>query len=91
MSEETTQTTGIGIAGNGSWERVLSVACQVTVELEIKNFCLHDLAALKKGAIINSHCAVGHDVPVYTNGLLLGWGQFEAVGRSLAIRLGDLA
>lgn len=69
----------------------MNLTCELTVELSVKNFRVRDLANLKTGALIDSHWALGRHVPVFANGLLLAWGQFEAVGRTLAVRLADLA
>jgi flagellar motor switch/type III secretory pathway protein FliN len=52
---------------------------------------VRDLGLLRVGKVLDSGWSLAKEVPVFANGSLLGWGQFEAVGRHLGIRLTDLA
>ncbi len=71
------------------WSRVLKVPCQLTVELDVSNFRLRDLASLRKGVVIDSRWSLGREVPVRANGLLLAWSQFEVSEGHLAVRLAE--
>ena len=73
------------------WEPVLSLPCELMVDLPLPGFRIADLLKLRMGSVINAHWPVGHDVPLRLNGELMGWIEFEVVGDHLAVRLTELA
>jgi flagellar motor switch/type III secretory pathway protein FliN len=91
MPPEITQSDNARVEAKDKWDRVSSLPCQVTVELTVSSFRVRDLGLLRVGKVLDSGWSLAKEVPVFANGSLLGWGQFEAVGRHLGIRLTDLA
>ena len=79
------------VEANDRWDCFLKLPCQLSVELTVSNFRVRDLSLLRVGKVLDSGWSLGKEVPVFANGLLLAWGQFEAAGRHLAVRLEDLA
>jgi flagellar motor switch/type III secretory pathway protein FliN len=73
------------------WEPLLGTTCQLTVDLAVPNFHVADFLKLRKGSVISTGWRATRDVPSRVNGILIGWGEFEAVGKKLAVRLTDLA
>jgi flagellar motor switch/type III secretory pathway protein FliN len=73
------------------WSPVLGLPCEFIVDLPVPGFKIADLLKLRAGAVINAHWRVGQDVPMRLNGTLVGWGEFEVMGNSLAVRLTELA
>jgi flagellar motor switch/type III secretory pathway protein FliN len=73
------------------WEEAGVLPCVVSVDLPVKKFTLRDLLGMEAGAILESSIANGADVPVLVNARLLGWAEFEMVGRSLGVRITELA
>jgi len=73
------------------WSPVLGLPCEFIVDLPVPGFKIADLLKLRAGAVINAHWRVGQDVPMSLNGMLVGWGEFEVMGDSLAVRLTELA
>jgi flagellar motor switch/type III secretory pathway protein FliN len=73
------------------WRPVLGLPCELTVELPLPDFKIADLLSLRAGAVIEARWRVGQDVPLRLNGTLIGWSEFEVVGRNLAVRLTELA
>ncbi len=73
------------------WAPVLGLPCEMIVDLALPGVKLADVLKLRVGSVINAHWRLGRDVPLQLNGLLIGWGEFEVVGNSLAVRLTELA
>jgi len=73
------------------WAPVLGLACQITVDLPVPEFCVSDFLALRVGKVLGTHFGVGRDVPVRVNGTLISWGELEASGKKIAVRLTELA
>lgn len=79
------------VEGQERWDRVSRLSCELTVELAVSNFRVRDLGLLRAGRVLDSGWSLGREVPILANGLRLAWGQFEVVGRNLAVRLSELA
>jgi flagellar motor switch/type III secretory pathway protein FliN len=77
--------------GGEKWDRVSKLSCELTVELAVSSFRARDLGLLRVGRVFDSGWSLAREVPVLANGLRLAWGQFEVVGRNLAVRLSELA
>jgi flagellar motor switch/type III secretory pathway protein FliN len=73
------------------WRPVLGLSCQFTVELSFPNFKVADFLTLRIGSVLATNWAATRDVPLRVNGTLIGWGEMEAVGKSLAVRVTELA
>ena len=73
------------------WRPVLGLPCEFFVDLSVPGFTIADLLKLRPGSVINARWRVGQDVPLRLNGTLIGWGEFEVKGNSLAVRLTELA
>jgi flagellar motor switch/type III secretory pathway protein FliN len=73
------------------WGSVLGLPCQFTVDLPLPSFRVRDFLGLRSGSVIATGWRLTRDVPLRVNGTLIGWGEFEGVGKRLGIRLTDLA
>ena len=73
------------------WRPVLSLPCQLTVDLSLPHFTVGNFLALRPGSIVATHWGLAHDVPLRINGTLVGWGELEGAGNRLAVRLTELA
>lgn len=74
-----------------AWAQVQTLPCELTVELPLRGFKLAALLDLGPKSVIDSHWQVSSDVPLRVNGELIAWGEFEAVGDRLGVRLIELA
>ena len=72
------------------WKPVLDLPCELMVDLPLPGFRIADLLHLRTGSVLNTVWRVGQDVPLRLNGTLVGWGEFEVMGNSLAVRLTEL-
>jgi flagellar motor switch/type III secretory pathway protein FliN len=65
--------------------------CQLLLELPVARFTGADLLRLSKGSIIATEHHHTSDIPLYANGTLIGWTEFEVIGDRLAVRVTELA
>jgi flagellar motor switch/type III secretory pathway protein FliN len=72
------------------WERALHLRCELTVEVPLPGFKVHDLARLAPQMVLPSQWRVGEDVPLRINGQLIAWCEFEVVRGQLAVRITEL-
>jgi len=83
--------TGNDGGEDGHWSSVLELPGEFIVDLPVPGFTIGDLLKLRPGALINAQWRVGQDAPLRLNGTLIGWGEFEVMGKNLAVRLTELA
>jgi len=74
-----------------AWTQIEGLPCVLSVELTLPGVRVHDLMTLARGAVLDSHWPTSDDVPLRVNGELVAWSEFEVVGKSLAVRLTELA
>ena len=72
------------------WTEAQWLPCTVSVELSIPRLKVKDLLKLERDSIIDTHCADGSTLPVWVNGAMIGWAEFDVVGKRLAIRVTEL-
>jgi len=72
------------------WAEAQWLPCTVSVELSIPHLRVRDLLRLDRDSIIDTHCADGSTLPVWVNGAMIGWAEFDVVGKRLAIRVTEL-
>lgn len=73
-----------------SWESVLGLRCELTIEVPLPGFKVYDLSYLRPQMVIASQWRVGDDVPLRVNGKLIAWSEFEVVRGRLAVRITEL-
>jgi flagellar motor switch/type III secretory pathway protein FliN len=73
------------------WEEAGWLPCVVSVALALQHFTVRTMLQLEPGSIVESNVADGADLPVLVNSQLIGWGEFEIVHQTLAVRLTELA
>lgn len=79
-----------GPGEEAAWEHVKGLPCRLSVELPIPRFTVGKLLHLAPGVLLDTHYEEGSHVPVLVNSETIGWGEFDVVDESLAIRLTDL-
>lgn len=73
------------------WQAVMTLPCQITVDLSLPGFTVSHFLALRIGSVVGTCWAVARDIPVRVNGAVIAWGELEAAGKRLAVRLTELA
>jgi flagellar motor switch/type III secretory pathway protein FliN len=84
------QTRG-EVAPSDDYRRLGHLICRLALEVPVKKFSVADLLRLKAGSILETAYHQSSDLPLYVNGQLVGWTEFEVVGDQLAVRLTDLS
>jgi flagellar motor switch/type III secretory pathway protein FliN len=65
--------------------------CMLALDIPVIKFNVGNLLSLTKGSIVETAFHQSSDLPLYVNGQLVGWTEFEVVGDRLAVRLTDLS
>jgi len=73
------------------WAPVLHLHCELTIDLPLERVKVRDLMRLASGSVLTTPWRLTRDVPLRINGTLVGWGEMEASGNRLAVRLTELA
>jgi flagellar motor switch/type III secretory pathway protein FliN len=73
------------------WQPFFDLACQLTVDIPLADFHVADFLQMQAGSVLVAHWRLTRDVPLRVNGILIAWGELEAAGNRLAIRLTELA
>jgi flagellar motor switch/type III secretory pathway protein FliN len=73
------------------WEAVGPLPALISVDMRARRFTLRDLLLLEPGTVLEAVASATDQVPVSVNGELIGWARFEVLGRTLGLRITDLA
>jgi flagellar motor switch/type III secretory pathway protein FliN len=65
--------------------------CTVSLEIPLAHFTIGDLSKLGRGSIVTTTCRHLSDIPLYVNGQLIGWTEFEVIDDRLAVRITEIA
>lgn len=90
MAKQVPLLPGMGEVSSEAWKVAQSLPCVLTLEVPVPKFTVGDLLRLEKGSVISTQWSQKADVPLRTNGELIGWTEFEVVGERLAARLTEL-
>lgn len=93
-----TETTALTVANTPAidvdgpkWTAVKMLNCQLSLEIPVPEFTVASLLRLAPNDVINTQWLQGTDVPLYANGKLIAWTEFEVVDERLAVRLTQIA
>lgn len=76
--------------GSDPWADVMSLPCRLAVEFPIVGLKVGDLLRLEHGSVIDTHQSDSTLIPIWVNGVMIGWAEFDVVGKRLAIRVTEL-
>jgi len=65
--------------------------CTVSVDIPLSRFTIADLTRIGKGSVVTTPCPHLSEIPLYVNGQLIGWTEFEVIDERLAVRITELA
>jgi len=72
------------------WAVASLLPCTLSVDVVAPGFTIGDLLDLEVGSIINTHHASGNPVPVWVNGVRIGWAEFDVLGKHVAVRITEV-
>lgn len=98
MSEVAENTTAITVGSNAltvqspkNWAAFQLLPCELSLDIPVPGFTVSSLLRLAPNDVINTKWLQGSDVPLYVNGKLIGWTEFEVIDDHLAARLTQIA
>jgi len=73
-----------------AWDEAEWLPCKLSVALLVPKLTVGDLLDMEVGSVID--CRVGEDapLPVWVNDVVVGWAEFDVVGKRLAVRITEL-
>ena len=74
-----------------AWPMISRLPVILEVKIPLSGFKVSDLLNLRCGQTIVSAWAATEELPMKAGALQLSWGEFEAVGERMALRLTRLA
>jgi flagellar motor switch/type III secretory pathway protein FliN len=72
------------------WAVASLLPCTLSVDVVAPGFTIGDLLDLEVGSIINTRHASGNPVPVWVNGVRIGWAEFDVLGKHVAVRITEV-
>lgn len=78
------------VSHESQWALIAGLQCKLSVGLFVTNFRVRDLLRLDVETIIDSHQSSTSHVPVWVNGVRVGWAEFDVLKTRLAIRISEL-
>lgn len=70
-----------------SWTTLKQLQITLRAGVELHQFRVRDLLALKAGQVFESMSPAAEDVPVMLGEVQLGWSEFEVLDQRMALRL----
>jgi flagellar motor switch/type III secretory pathway protein FliN len=80
-----------GGAKEEAWARMADLPCDVAISLPAPGLRVRDLLGLAPGFLVRTTAPVSADVPLWVNGRLIAWCEFEVVHDRLGVRVTELA
>jgi len=72
------------------WENALNWSCTLSVVMPMPRITVRDLMQLEVNSILDTRESEEAALPIWVNGAMIGWAEFDVVGDRLAIRVTDL-
>lgn len=72
------------------WREVEKLPCNITVEAHVPGFTLNKLLGLRVKSVVRTQLPASASPAVRVNGTVVASGDFEVLGRRLAVRLTEL-
>lgn len=72
------------------WKQVEKLPCNISIEVRVPGFTLNKLLGLRVKSVVRSQLPASASPPVLVNGAIVATGDFEVLGKRLAVRLTEL-
>lgn len=73
-----------------AWKDALGLPCDLSIELAVPGLTVGDLLALEVNSVIDSRTLEGSPLPIWVNKVMIGWAEFDVVGKHLGVRVTEL-
>lgn len=93
MSEQASHPAG-GTAPRAAleeaWNEAQWLPCKLSVAFQVPKLTVGDLIDMELGSVIDCRVSEDTPLPVWVNEVVVGWAEFDAVGKRIAIRITEL-
>jgi flagellar motor switch/type III secretory pathway protein FliN len=73
-----------------AWEEAEYLPCKLSVALQVPKLTVGDLLDMELNSVIDCRVSRDRALPVWVNEVIIGWAEFDVVGRRLAVRITEL-
>ena len=80
----------VAASADSRWKQVEKLPCNISVEVRVPGFTLNNLLRLRVKSVVRSQLPASASPPVMVNGAIVASGDFEVLGKRLAVRLTEL-
>ena len=93
MNEQAVQSAPVAASRPGleeAWNEAQWLPCKLSVALQVPSLTVGDLLDLELGSVIDCRVSEDTPLPVWVNEVVIGWAEFDVVGKRLAVRITEL-
>jgi flagellar motor switch/type III secretory pathway protein FliN len=93
MNEQAAQTlpdAGSRPSLEEAWNEVQWLPCSLSVALQVPKLTVGDLLDMELDSVIDCRVSEEAPLPVWVNETIVGWAQFDPVGKRVAVRITQL-
>jgi flagellar motor switch/type III secretory pathway protein FliN len=72
------------------WNEAQWLPCSLSVALQVPKLTVGDLLDMELDSVIDCRVSEDTPLPVWVNEAIVGWAQFDVVGKRLAVRITQL-
>ena len=83
-------TPAVAAGPDSRWKQVEKLPCNISVEAHVPGFTLNKLLELRVKSVVRSQLPASDSPAVRVNGAIVASGDFEVLGKRLAVRLTEL-
>jgi flagellar motor switch/type III secretory pathway protein FliN len=90
QAKPTSQNAGSRSSLEDAWAEAQWLPCKLNVVLPVPQLTVGDLLDMQVDSIIDCHVSEDTPLPVWVNETIIGWAEFDVMGKKLAIRITEL-
>jgi len=73
-----------------AWNEAQWLPCKLSVALQVPKLTVGDLLDMELDSVIDCRVSQDTPLPVWVNEVIVGWAEFDVVGKRLAVRITEL-
>jgi flagellar motor switch/type III secretory pathway protein FliN len=84
------KSDGLAAAGEDMWRPLWWLPCDLSLQVPLARFTVRELLRLRAGSVVTTAWARTAEVPLYANGQIVGWTEFDSVNQHIGARITEL-
>jgi len=73
-----------------AWNEAQWLPCRLSVALQVPKLTVGDLLDMELDSVIDCRVSEDTPLPVWVNEVIVGWAEFDVVGKRRAVRITEL-